>query len=70
MFKRILTLMMVAAMSSNAVNVNTETEPEVALFAQTEPEVTLFTQTESEVVLNTQTESEGQLDRKRKRKRK
>ena len=45
--------MMVAAMSSNAVNVNTETEPEVALFAQTEPEVTLFTQTESEVVLNT-----------------
>ena len=41
MFKRILTLMMVAAMSSNAVKINDQTEPEVALFTQTESEAAL-----------------------------
>ena len=37
---------MVAAMSSNAVNLNTEKEPEEALLTQTESEVALDTQTE------------------------
>ena len=45
MLKRIFTLMMVAAMSSNAVKVNTETEFEIAVNTETEPEVALFAQT-------------------------
>ena len=56
MFKRIQTLTMVAAMSSNAVKLNTETELEIAVNTVTEPEVALLAQTVSEVALDTQTE--------------
>ena len=46
--------MTMAAMSSNAVNVNTETECKIAVNTETEPDVALFTQTESEIALNTE----------------
>ena len=50
--------MMVAAMSSNAVNVHTETELEKAYKIETNPGETLFAQTESEVGINSCAESE------------
>ena len=56
MYKRILTLMLLSAMSTNAVNLkefaitdNTETEPGVALLTQAGSEAALSTQTESDL---------------------
>ena len=50
--------MMVAAMSSNAVTVNIETELEIADSIETKLGETLFAQTESEVDINSFAESE------------
>ena len=67
MFKRIVTLTLLSAMSSNAVNINTQTEFAIAGYTETEPGVALLLQAGSEAGLNTQIESD--LDRKKTIKR-
>ena len=59
-------------MSSNAVdvNVNTETELEIAYNIETNPEETLFAQTESEVGIDSRAESERRHERRRVKKTK
>ena len=67
MFKRILTLMLLSAMSTNAVNLNNQTEFAITDNTEKEPGVALLTQAGSEAALSTQTESD--LDRKKITKR-